>query len=337
MLAIKSSVPECTASSIDNLPALLAQQTTPLVIRNLVAHWPLVTQTQYGAAQTIDYLATLASNEPVRTFEAPAAEQGYYFYNSEMTGFNFTQHASNLQALLATLKSRLSEPQPDSIYMGSTNADYCAPQFSAQHPLAVTKKNCLKSLWVGNHSRIAAHYDNADNLACVAAGEREFIIFPPEQVANLYIGPLEFTPAGQPVSLVDFSKPDFTIFSRFKLALEHAQIAKLAPGDAIFIPALWWHHVTAQAQFNVLVNYWWRNSADYLANPFDALLHSMLAIKDLPQLQRNHWQQLFAHYVFSENNTLTAQIAPHAIGILGDIDEQTARKVRALLLQKLNR
>jgi hypothetical protein len=337
MLAIKTAVPECTASSITDLPTLLAQQTTPLVIRDLVADWPLVTHAQHSAAQAIDYLTTLASNAPVRSFSAPAKEQGYYFYNSEMTGFNFSQHASELPAILATLKSELGKPESDSVYMGSTNADYCAPQFSAEHPLAVTQQSCLKSLWVGNHSRIAAHYDNADNLACVAAGEREFILFPPEQVTNLYIGPLEFTPAGQPVSLVDFTNPDFTKFSRFKHALEHAQIAKLNPGDAIFIPTLWWHHVTAQAQFNVLVNYWWRNSPNYLANPFDALLHSMLAIKDLPQPQRDHWQQLFAHYVFSENNALTAQIAPNAAGILAKIDEQTARKVRALLLQKLNR
>lgn len=337
MLPINTLVEECEASSIRDLPALLRQQTTPLVIRGVVAHWPLVTNAQQGAAAAIDYLATLASSDPVRSFAAPAKEQGYYFYNAQMDGFNFTQHATNLTSLLSSLKQALEQDNPDSLYMGSTNADYCAPQFSAQHPLDVTDLKCLKSLWVGNHSRIAAHYDNADNLACVAAGEREFILFPPEQVSNLYVGPLEFTPAGQPVSLVDFSNPDFTKFSRFASALDAAQIAKLKPGDGIFIPALWWHHVTAQGPFNVLVNYWWRQAADYLANPFDALLHSMLAIKDLPQPQRTHWQQLFEHYVFSENQALTAQIAPHATGILGDIDTQTARKIRQLLLQKLNR
>ena len=37
----------------------------------------------------------------------------------------------------------------------------------------------LASLWLGNRTRIAAHYDLPDNLAVVAAGRRRFTVFPP--------------------------------------------------------------------------------------------------------------------------------------------------------------
>lgn len=334
---ITQQVRQCHIDDIKDLSAFLAEQTTPIVIKGVCAHWPLVKSAKHSDEQALAYLQSIASSSPVRAFSAPSSEQGRYFYNTDMTGLNFTQYASNLVQLLNTLKQSKNQQQPDSHYMGSTACDYCAPEFTTQNPLEVTTHKCLKSLWVGNHSCISAHYDNADNLACVAAGSREFILFPPDQVDNLYIGPLEFTPAGQAVSLVDFAAPDFKRFPRFKNALNNALIAKLQPGDGIFIPALWWHHVSAQSQFNVLVNYWWRQAPDYLANPFDAMLHSMLAIKDLPQSQRDHWQQLFAHYVFSEESELDTAIAPAAKGILGEIDEHTARKVRQLLIQKLNR
>ena len=49
----------------------------------------------------------------------------------------------------------------------------------------------------------AIHHDMFSNLAVVVAGGRRFTLFPPGEVANLYLGPFEFTPAGTPASLVD--------------------------------------------------------------------------------------------------------------------------------------
>ena len=98
-------------------------------------------------------------------------------------------------------------------------------------------------IWLGNTITVPAHFDDANNIACVIAGRRRFTLFPPDQIGNLYIGPVDFAPTGAPISLVDFSAPDFERFPRFHAAVAHAFVAELGPGDAIFIPPLWWHHV----------------------------------------------------------------------------------------------
>ena len=81
----------------------------------------------------------------------------------------------------------------------------------------------LISLWLGNRTHTAAHWDQSQNLACVVAGRRRFTLFPPEQLKNLYVGPLEFTLAGQPTSLVDIDAPDLENHPRFAEALKAAR------------------------------------------------------------------------------------------------------------------
>ena len=156
-------------------------------------------------------------------------------------------------------------------------------------------------------------------------------------MSNLYIGPLDFTPAGQSISLVDFRKPDLDKFPKFAAAMEHAQFAELGPGDAIFIPSMWWHHVEALERFNVLVNYWWRQSPEYMDTPTNVLMHAILSVRELPPEQRRAWQELFRQYVFEASDETTAHIPANARRVLGPLDSDAARALRAQLLKKMNR
>ena len=113
------------------------------------------------------------------------------------------------------------------------------------------------SIWIGNRTVATAHFDMTHNLACCMVGRRRFSLFPPEQVHNLYPGPLEPTPGGQVISMVNFDAPDFERFPRFREALAAGQVAEIEPGDVLFYPAMWWHHVQALESFNTMINYWW--------------------------------------------------------------------------------
>ena len=313
------------------------RDTRPWVHRGLVAHWPLVQAGRRSGAEAAACLRAHWGGEPVGLLLAPPEAQGRFFYNDSFTGMNFRRETAALDGLLDALIKLADDPAPPALYMGSTAVDACLPGLRADNDLPLGDRHPLVSIWLGNRSRIAAHYDLPDNIACVVAGRRRFTLFPPEQLANLYVGPLDLTPAGQPVSLVDFARPDLARHPRFAQALEHAQVAELEPGDAVFIPGMWWHHVESLAPFNVLVNYWWRQSPPWMDSPIGALMAALLTMRDLPPAQREAWRGAFDHYVFRPDDATAGHIPPHARSALAPLTEAGARHLRQALLNRFKR
>jgi hypothetical protein len=135
---------------------------------------------------------------------------------------------------------------------------------------------------------------------------------------------------------VDFNQPDYQQYPKFADALATAQVAELGPGDGIFIPSMWWHHVEALDSLNVLINYWWRQSPAYMNAPINALQLALMTVRDLPPEQKKVWQGMFEHYVFNEDNNAHKHIPQQALGSLAPMDEAQVRKLRALLRNKLS-
>jgi hypothetical protein len=213
------------------------------------------------------------------------------------------------------------------------------PGFSSENHVRslVTAESVRESIWIGNRTRIAAHFDNIDNLACVVGGRRRFTMFPPDQISNLYVGPLDLTPAGQPITLVDINRPDLDRFPRYAEAVKVALVAELDPGDAVYIPALWWHNVEALEEFNVLVNYWWRDIPEFFDSPSNALLYSLLTIKSLPVSQRIGWKALFDYLIFQTDGPALEHLPPEVRGLFGDLTRAKADRIRSILLKILSR
>jgi hypothetical protein len=311
--------------------------TQPWVQRGLAAHWPMVQAGRRSGAEAAAYLKAAWRGQPVGMLLAPPEAQGRFFYDDAMTGMNFRRATAPLDELLDALMKLVDDPQAPALYLGSTEVESCLPLFRAANDLPFGARDPLMSVWLGNRSRIAAHFDVPDNLACVVAGRRRFTLFPPEQLANLYVGPLDLTPAGQAISLVDFTHPDLERHPRFAQALEHAQVVELEPGDAIFIPSMWWHHVESLMPFNVLINYWWRQSPAYLDTPMGALMAALLMVRDLPPPQREIWRDIFDHYVFRPSEETAGHIPPHARSALAPLTEDGARHLRQALLNRFKR
>ncbi|NYH50200.1 cupin-like domain-containing protein [Xanthomonas arboricola] len=337
MLAEPRAIEELHGLDPQQLDPAVLRSTTPLVLRGLVRDWPLTQAGATSAQAAAAYLRDFDRGEAVVAQVGPPDIGGRFFYNADMSGFNFRPERVPLGVVLETLLRDLHNPQPPAIYVGSTTLDTYLPGLRAHNPIVLPQREPLASIWIGNRTRIAAHQDLPDNLACVVAGRRRFTLFPPQQLANLYIGPLDLTPAGQPVSLVDIAAPDLQRFPRYAQALEHALVAELEPGDALFIPSMWWHHVEALTPFNVLVNFWWRQSPAYMDSPMNALMLALLTLRDLPAEQRAIWQDVFDHYVFDADADTAAHMPESARGVLAPMDEARARSLRARLLQRLNR
>ncbi len=308
---------------------------TPHVMRGLVADWPVVQAAGQSNESLVEYLARFDQGKTVDCLQLSSEQQGRMFYNDDMTGFNFTRQRQPFMQALTTLLERQHQQDADSLYVGSTSVDACLPGFIGENPIALTEADPLATLWVGNKSRIAAHYDVPDNLICVAAGKRRVTLFPPGQVDNLYIGPLHFTPAGQAISMVDFAQPDFDKFPKFKQALEASITVELNPGDALYIPSMWWHHIEGQQSINLLINFWWRDTPGFLGRSENALYHALVTINQLPQEQRMAWKAMFNHFVFGEEPDRHDHIPDHMKGPLGSLSEDAVRQFRAWLVNHL--
>lgn len=323
-----------SAHAPGDVPADVLRSAQPVLLRGLVAHWPLVQAARRSDAEFCDYLRGFDAAERLLMWRGAPDIGGRFFYNDDLSGFNFERQRHTLDAVLGELLAG----SPDALYVGSTEIDAAFPALRRDNDLPVLAGfDPIVSLWLGNRIRVAPHFDLPDNIACVVAGHRRFTLFPPDQVGNLYIGPLDLTPAGQPISLVDHAHPDLTRFPRYAEALRHAQVFELEPGDALFVPSQWWHGVESLDAVSGLVNFWWRQSPPYMDTPFNALMMALLTLRDLPPAQRDAWRALFDHYVFDAHADTAAHIPPAARGILNPISDHGARQVRALLLSRLNR
>jgi hypothetical protein len=311
----------------------------PAVLRGLVRAWP-ATQAGLDSAHSLTaYLKTFDSGHAAPLFEGPASIKGRFFYNDTLDGFNFESKRALLGDVLERLCQELKNESAPALYSGSASLPIYFPGFSnANHVRSlITAESVRESIWIGNRTCIAAHFDHIDNLACVVGGRRRFTLFPPDQIRNLYVGPLDLTPAGQPITLVDIRNPDLARFPRYAEAAEVAEVAELAPGDAVYIPALWWHNVEALEDFNVLVNYWWRDVADYFESPSMSLLHCLLTMKSLPPEQRRGWKALFDYLIFQTEGPALEHLPPQVQGLFGELTQANADRIRAILLKNLGR
>jgi hypothetical protein len=337
MLPIAEQVREVRGLTPDTLTDEILASAEPLLLRGLVSSWPATRAGLRGAADADAYLRRWYRDATVNAMLGTPEIEGRFFYNEQVNGFNFFSTRARLDAVLAEMRDHENDAQPPAIYVGSTTIDTCLPGFRGENDLRLDGRDALASIWIGNRSRIAAHYDLPDNIACVVMGHRRFTLFPPEQLANLYVGPLDFNPAGQAISMVDFHQPDFERFPRFAEALRHAQVAEMEPGDALFIPSMWWHHVEALDGFNVLVNYWWRQSPDYMDTPTNALMLALLTMRELPPAQRKAWQEVFRHYIFEADEQTVAHLPADARYALAPLTGDGARVLRGQLLKRINR
>ncbi len=327
----------------DTIPfAAIIADGQPSLLKGVVRDWPIVRHGLDGEQAAIGYLAGFDVGRPIVGYTGAPEINGRFFYDDQMRGLNFSAARVALPEFLARIAAKLGDPASPSFYIGSTDLNAYLPGFRAANdlPLAApvtTYGDPLASIWIGNRTTAATHYDMSNNIACCLVGRRRFTLFPPDQVANLYPGPLEPTPGGQVVSMVDPRAPDLDLYPRFREAAAVALVAEMEPGDVLMYPALWWHNVEALSAFNVMVNYWWNGVEAYADTPMNTLLHGLLSLRDRPEAEKQGWRALFDYYVFGDADRPRAHLPEAAQGLLAPLGEIGARRLRAMLLQKLNR
>jgi len=308
----------------------------PALIRSLVEDWPAVKQCRGSAEATCQYLETLDNGTPAYTIAAPPDAGGRFFYRDDLKGVNFKRGQIPLPQVLKQLLEQSNERSSHSIAVQALSIRDNLPDFEQQNPINLIDPSVPPTMWIGNRGHVAPHYDVHRNLACVVAGRRQFILFPPEQIANLYPGPILDAPGGVPISLVDAWNPNLDKFPRYAEAQDSAQEAVLEPGDAIYIPSLWWHGVASLESVNVLVNYWWDGINPGGISPNDSLLHAMLAFKGLDDSQRQAWRDYFDYYVFRNGADPEAHLPNGLSDVVTSLSPEQNKAVREFLSQHLD-
>jgi Cupin-like domain len=305
------SVAAARATSIEDIDVLL-ERGEPVILEGAIDHWPALAAAAQSPATLDRYLIERDAGAPVPVMEAPPSSHGRFGYAADPREFTFTKRMRPLSETLARIARARGDQAPAYLAIQMLALDTQMPGFVRDNPMALVPAGARPKLWLGGPIKTQIHNDRDHNLACVIAGHRRFLLFPPEQVINLYIGPLDNPP---PLSFVDPEAPDFDTFPRFREALGAALIAHVGPGDALLMPRYWWHHVTSLDPYNAMVNYWWGSSPLGLGDPHDAFLTALLALKTLPPHERAYWRALFDAHVFDPEGA--AHIPPNARGILG--------------------
>jgi hypothetical protein len=303
----------CEAHGPDDIAALV-DRGVPVVIKGLIETWPALAAARQSPEALNAYLLGLDRGAPVPVMEAPATSGGRFGYARDLHEFTFSKRQRPLGETLGRIERAAGQPNAPFVAIQMLPLAQL-PGFAQANAMPLVPAGTEPLLWLGGAVKTQIHNDRDHNLACVLAGHRRFVLFPPEQLANLYIGPPESPP---PLSLVDPETPDFERFPKFRAALDAARVAHLGPGDALLMPKYWWHHVTSRDPYNAMVNYWWGAAPRGLENARDAFLMALLAVKRLPPGERRYWQAMFEAHVFDgENSAALAHLPPQLRGSLG--------------------
>jgi hypothetical protein len=330
-------IDECDCRSGELDLAALIQQARPRVLRGLVDAWPVVAWARESDTALARGLGALDSGVEVDALLMSPEEGGRVGYNADLSGFNYEHYRICVTDGLKRLVHESRQARPYGLAIQSAPVATCLPGFLDHHRLPMLDPAILPRLWIGNRVTTPAHFDEFHNVACVIGGRRRFTVFAPDQVDNLYIGPLDFAPTGAAISMARLDQPDDPRFPRLKHALAAAQVAELAPGDAIYLPPLWWHHVTSLERINALANYWWKPvppGGVAAATALGALLHATLVFRSMGASERAGWRAIVNHFAFGDPAD-AEHIPADRRGVLGTLSPAQAQRLREAIKRYL--
>lgn len=333
MLAIE----ECRASDQPVALDAIVGHDRPLVIRGLCRDWPIVQLARESDTAFAKGLAAFDSGADADALLMPAEEQGVIGYNATFDGFNYEHHRVSVTQVLKRLAHYSRDDEAPGLALQSALISTNLPGFLENHALPMLDRAVQPRIWIGNRVTTPAHFDEYHNIAVVVCGSRKFTLFAPDQAPNLYLGPLDFAPTGAAMSIARLDRPDDPRYPRLKQALAHALVAQLEPGDAIYIPPMWWHHVASLERINALVNYWWKPipASGYSAQTaLGCLMHCILTFRSLPPAEKAAWKGLLDFYVFDDGDA-AEHIPVERRGMLGAMSPEQVQTLKTAIRRYL--
>lgn len=223
----------------------------PVIITGVVEEWPAWTK------WSLQYFREHFANRKIPILPLT---QGYTRPNVE-DRVEYDEHVTLGQYLEKEIAAAAGARAPCGYMMGrlreflpETEPDLPVPALAPSAPWGFQK------WWLSAPGTVSVlHTDLPDNLFAQIVGQKRVMLFPPRDEFRLYREPLWST---VPMcSRVDPEVPDYQRFPRLRGA--HPRSLLLGPGDLLYIPRRWWHHVRT-LETSISVSYWWSTGLNYL-------------------------------------------------------------------------
>lgn len=237
-------IPRVDDPSPDHFRRTFVAKNRPAVLLGVANRWPAVRR------WTQDYLDALAGNEmvDVQITDAKGRRRAWMRFAECLQVLDEGAASSGVymqgidHGLLGdAARADVGRVDP---YMGE----------AARYPASLRRLLFdTPRLWIGPAGTVSAvHFDLAHNLFAQVAGRKRFTLFEPAQSPLLHYP--DYEQSGVQFCGIDVEQPDLARYPRFKAA--RPRVVEIGPGEMLFLPHSWWHHVRS-LEPSISLSTWW--------------------------------------------------------------------------------
>jgi hypothetical protein len=229
--------------SVEDFRSRYSDRERPVVLVGVLRDWTIF------KTWTPDYLKAHLGKMPVKVARSP---DGGEYFNPD-TGID---HSRTLLLPFDEFVDRAFDPAAkEKLYLLQATTDELGPLArEIVIPDYARPPVLYNNVWIGSADNVTrCHYDMQDNLLAQIVGKKRVTLFPSRHMRKMY--PRSPFENKSNFSRVDVMRPDYERFPHFRDV--PAYETQLEPGDMLYIPIHWFHHVLS-LDAAISVNYWWR-------------------------------------------------------------------------------
>ena len=175
----------------------------PALLRGAVRDWPAVRAGLESPAAMANYLRGFDTGASAETMYGDPAIGGRFFYNDDLTGLNFERRPERIAASLERLLALLDAPAPPALYVGAVpHAREPARLRARQRAATAGRRRSCRACGSAIASPCRRTTTSRTTSPASSPGAAASRCFRPSSWSTCTSGPLEFTLAGQPISMV---------------------------------------------------------------------------------------------------------------------------------------
>jgi jumonji domain-containing protein 7 len=220
-----------------------------------------------------EYLASVLKEK--QTIVAVSKEDRFNHSPSVNDGNILQYQTKTMDFISAVSKIVRSDSTSERYYVMQESIPDAFPELlrDIKTPRWIEPGKLTTNLWFGTANNVSPlHYDDDNNFFAQVYGRKHMTLFDPVQTEWLYPYPIHAVM--KHLSFVDIENPDLIRHPEYRKAQPMECV--LGPGELLYLPAYWWHHVRS-LDVSISISFWWPPN-------LQQILLSPNAVRALPSL-----------------------------------------------------